>query len=73
MLFRSEPRAPRVLAVQRVLSKFGYGPLRLSAQHDIETRAAIERFERDRKLPPTGEVSERLVRELAAFTGAPVE
>jgi peptidoglycan hydrolase-like protein with peptidoglycan-binding domain len=68
-----EPRAPRVLAVQRVLAKYGYGPLKLSAQHDADTRAAIERFERDRKLPPTGEMNERLVRQLAAFTGAPVE
>lgn len=65
--------ATRVLAVQRTLAKFGYGPLRLNALHDRDTRTAIERFERDRDLPPSGEVSERLVRELAAFTGTPLE
>jgi hypothetical protein len=32
----------------------------------------IERFERDRKMPVTGQVSERLVRELAAQTGRPL-
>ncbi len=65
--------ATRVLAVQRTLAKLGYGPVRLNALHDRDTKAAIERFERDRDLPPSGEVSERLVRELAAFTGAPLE
>ena len=65
--------ATRVLAVQRTLAKLGYGPLKLNALHDRDTKAAIERFERDRALPPSGEVSERLVRELAAFTGKPLE
>ncbi len=65
--------ATRVLAVQRTLAKLGYGPVRLNALHDRDTRAAIERFERDRAMAPSGEVSERLVRELAAFTGAPIE
>jgi hypothetical protein len=62
-----------VLAVQRTLAKLGYGPLRLNALLDRDTKAAIERFERDRALPPSGEVSERLVRELAAFSGTPLE
>jgi peptidoglycan hydrolase-like protein with peptidoglycan-binding domain len=65
--------ATRVLAVQRTLAKLGYGPVRLNALHDRDTRAAIERFERDRAMAPSGEVSERLVRELAAYTGAPIE
>jgi peptidoglycan hydrolase-like protein with peptidoglycan-binding domain len=65
--------AARILAVQRTLSKLGYGPLRLNALHDTETRAAIERFERDRGLKSTGVVSEQLARELAAFTGAPLQ
>jgi hypothetical protein len=65
--------ATRVLAVQRTLAKLGYGPLRLNALHDRDTKAAIERFERDRAMAPSGEVSERLVRELAIFSGTPVE
>jgi peptidoglycan hydrolase-like protein with peptidoglycan-binding domain len=65
--------ATRVLAVQRTLAKLGYGPVKLNALLDRDTKAAIERFERDRDLPPSGEVSERLVRELAAFTGTSLE
>ncbi len=68
-----EIKPGRVLGVQRTLASYGYGPLRISGQRDAETRAAIERFEKSRELPVTGEVSERLVRELAAFTGSPVE
>jgi hypothetical protein len=36
-------------------------------------RAAIEHCERDRKLPPTGQISERLTRELPALTGRPLD
>ena len=40
---------------------------------DAETEAAIERFERERKLPITGQASDRVARELAAMTGRPLE
>jgi len=40
---------------------------------DAETQSAIEKFERDRKLPITGQASDRVVRELAAMTGRPLE
>mgnify|MGYP003693683123 CR=1 FL=1 len=40
---------------------------------DAETQAAIEKFERERKLPITGLASDRVVRELAAMTGRPLE
>jgi peptidoglycan hydrolase-like protein with peptidoglycan-binding domain len=63
----------RVMTVQRVLARLGYGPLRLNGVHDADTRASIQRFERDRNLPPSGAITDRLVRELAAVTGAPVE
>jgi peptidoglycan hydrolase-like protein with peptidoglycan-binding domain len=65
--------AARILAVQRSLAKLGYGPLRLNALHDTETKAAVERFERDRGMRPSGAVSEQLARELAAFSGAPLQ
>lgn len=65
--------SPRILAVQRVLSEFGYGQLRPSGTLDEATSAAIERFERDHKLPITGRVSDRLVGELAAMTGQSVQ
>ena len=38
-----------------------------------ETQAAIERFEHERRMPVTGQISERLLRELAAVIGHPVD
>jgi peptidoglycan hydrolase-like protein with peptidoglycan-binding domain len=63
----------RVLAVQRALADFGYGQIKQTGILNPETQAAIEKFERERKLPITGQMSDRLVRELAAMTGRPLE
>ena len=63
----------RVVAVQRALSDFGYGPVKATWLFGPDTKAAIEKFERDRKLPVTGQISDRLLRELAAVTGRPLE
>lgn len=63
----------QVLAVQRALADFGYGQIKPTGLFDMETKLAIERFERERKLPVTGNISERVVRELAARTGRPLE
>jgi len=63
----------RVTAVQRALTDFGYGQIKVTGVVDPETRAALEKFERDRRLPPTGQMSDRVVRELAAMTGRPLE
>jgi hypothetical protein len=38
-----------------------------------DTQAAISKFERARNLPVTGQVSDRLVRELTAVIGHPAE
>lgn len=65
--------APRVLAVQRALADFGYGQIKPTGTFDAATRTAIEKFERDRKLPVTGQISDRFVRELSAMTGRPLE
>jgi peptidoglycan hydrolase-like protein with peptidoglycan-binding domain len=62
-----------VTAVQRALSDFGYGQIKPTGVYDPDTRAAIEKFERDHKLPVTGQLSDRVVRELAAMTGRPLE
>ena len=64
---------PRVMAVQRALSSYGYGQIKTTGVYDPETRSAIERFERERKLPVTGRVSDRLTRELTALTGRPLD
>jgi hypothetical protein len=63
----------RIVSVQRVLSEFGYGQLRLSGALDEPTSAAIQKFEADRKLPVTGRLSDRLLHELAAMTGRPIQ
>jgi len=68
-----EPSPRRVLAVQRALGEAGYGQIKPTGVYGPETRAAIEKFERERKLPITGQISDRLVRELAALTGEPLE
>lgn len=71
---RAELTGPRrVAAVQRVLTEYGYGQLKPTGTAGTDTQAAIAKFERERKLPVTGQVSDRLVRELAAVIGHPVD
>ncbi len=65
--------SPKVLPVQRALSDFGYGQIRPTGLYDADTKLAIQRFERDRRLPITGEMSDRVLRELAALTGRPLD
>jgi peptidoglycan hydrolase-like protein with peptidoglycan-binding domain len=67
------PSKTRVMAVQRALADFGYGQLKLTGVADAETRVAIEKFERDRRSPITGQITDRLMRDLAAMTGRPLE
>jgi hypothetical protein len=59
----------RTANVQRALTKYGYGQLKPTGNVGADTQAAIQKFERERKLPVTGKVSDRLVRELSAVTG----
>jgi peptidoglycan hydrolase-like protein with peptidoglycan-binding domain len=63
----------RIIALQRALAEYGYGQIRTTGIMDADTQAAIERFERERRLPITGQASDRIVRELAAMTGRPLE
>jgi peptidoglycan hydrolase-like protein with peptidoglycan-binding domain len=63
----------RIVALQRALAEYGYGQIKPSGMMDADTQSAIERFERERKLPITGQASDRVVRELAAMTGRPLE
>jgi len=69
----TQTSSKRVMALQRALAEFGYGQLKPTGFVDRETKAAIEKFERERKLPITGQVSDRIARELAALTGRPLE
>ena len=63
----------RVITLQRALADYGYGQIKATGIIDGDTRAAIEQFERERKLPITGQASDRVVRELTAMTGRPLE
>jgi peptidoglycan hydrolase-like protein with peptidoglycan-binding domain len=63
----------RVAAVQRALTEYGYGQLKPTGTLGPDTQAAIAKFERERKLPVTGQISDRLVRDLAATTGHPID
>jgi len=65
--------SPRIAAVQRVLSEYGYGQIKPTGMLDNATSEAIEKFERDHKLALSGRVSDKLVSELGAMTGHPIE
>src|SRR6476620_2703774 len=67
------PGSRRVAAVQRALTEYGYGQLKPTGTVGSDTQAAIQKFERERKLPVTGQMSDRLVRELIAVTVRPIE
>ncbi|MBU6456484.1 MAG: peptidoglycan-binding protein [Bradyrhizobium sp.] len=62
----------RVAAVQRVLTAYGYGQLKPTGIVGADTQAAILKFERERKIPATGQMSERFVHELSAMIGRPI-
>jgi peptidoglycan hydrolase-like protein with peptidoglycan-binding domain len=52
--------------VQEALAKAAYGPLLADGLLGQQTRVAIERFQRDRDLPVTGEINDALILELRA-------
>jgi hypothetical protein len=63
----------RVAAVQHTLTAYGYGQLKATGTIGADTQAAIQKFEREHKMPPTGQMSARLVRELAAMVGHAID
>jgi len=63
----------RVAAVQRALTEYGYGQLKPTGTVGSDTQAAIQKFEREHKLPVTGQISDHLVRDLVAMTGHPID
>jgi hypothetical protein len=71
---RNDPiTSHRVASVQRALTEYGFGQLKPTGTVGSDTQAAIQKFERDRKLPVTGQMSDRLVRELTTMTGRPID
>ncbi|WP_315833962.1 peptidoglycan-binding domain-containing protein [Bradyrhizobium prioriisuperbiae] len=63
----------RIASVQRALTDFGYGQLKPTGVAGTDTQAAIQKFERERKLPVTGQISDRVVRELGVVTGRAID
>ncbi len=67
------PDARPVAAAQKALAKLGYPVSKTDGRFGEETRVAIERFERDRKIPVTRDLSPRTLRELSAASGTRIE
>lgn len=65
--------ARRLGRVQALLAELGYGPLRADGVMSQNTVNAIQRFELDRGMAITGQVSPALIRQLEDFTGIPFE
>jgi len=70
---RADLPSPRVKALQRALSDYGYGQLKPTGLVDAPTAAAIRDFEEMRGLPVTGQMNDRMVQELANVTEGPIE
>ncbi len=66
-------RPDTVAAAQRALTRLGYGPLKDDGQFGPGTRAALDRFEKDRKLPPRGDNPARVLRELSQASGIAID
>jgi hypothetical protein len=62
-----------IAVAQRALIRLGYAVAKADGRLGEETRIALERFERERKLPVTRELSARTQRELAAVAGVRFE
>lgn len=59
----------RIISVQRVLTDYGYGQLKANGTIGPDTRAAIRKFEADRRHAQTGQISDWLLAEMAKLTG----
>lgn len=64
----AEARA-RVRRVQTGLAELAYSPGPINGELTRATRRAIMAFQRDRRLPETGEITDGLIDELAKMTG----
>jgi hypothetical protein len=63
----------RVLAVQRVLTQYGYGQIRPTGIMGPETADAIRKFEQSRHMPVTGQLSDQVVNALAQMSGRGID
>jgi peptidoglycan hydrolase-like protein with peptidoglycan-binding domain len=63
----------RVLTVQRLLTDYGYGQIRPTGALGPDTEEAIRKFERSRKMPVTGTLSDQLVKALSEMSGQRID
>jgi len=63
----------RVLAVQRALTDYGYGQIRPTGLVGPDTEEAIRKFERSKKLPVTGALSDQLIKALSEMSGQRID
>jgi hypothetical protein len=63
----------RVLAVQRALTDYGYGQIRPTGVIGPDTEEAIKKFERSKKMPVTGTLSDALIKALGEMSGQRIE
>jgi peptidoglycan hydrolase-like protein with peptidoglycan-binding domain len=63
----------RVVTIQQTLTEYGYGQIRPTGIVGPDTQEAIRKFERSRKMPVTGVLSEQVVKALAQMSGRPLD
>jgi peptidoglycan hydrolase-like protein with peptidoglycan-binding domain len=68
---RFEHRREIVEQVQHMLAQLGYTAGPVDGRLDARMREAIRRFETDRRLKPTGRLSERVLLEMVIVSGKP--
>lgn len=64
---------PRIASAQKALAKLGYGPITADGLLGTTTRLALEKFERDKKLPVTGALGPRTAKQLASLSGISIQ
>jgi peptidoglycan hydrolase-like protein with peptidoglycan-binding domain len=64
------PDKKQVLDVQTALAELGYQPGEITGSMNRATRAAITAFEKDRGLAESGEISPKLLTEIAKMSGS---
>lgn len=69
----AEPVDKRLGRIQKLLSDLGYGPLSADGVMGQNTSAAIRRFQLDRGLPITGELSDAVLDRLEMVSGEKID
>lgn len=63
---------PQIRAIQNILAGLGYAPGPVDGLYGAATREAIKRFEAERGMPVTGQITDPLVHELTRVSGTDI-